>query len=172
MLGIEPCPIDLASLLPLFCYQDLLTLILFMKSCHTGLVFLVKCVSHVILKSISDVFGSQIAQFCFLSFVDSIVFLEEWIKVAWSHSHYFAFWLAGREPPSPGWQLWECALLNNSVVNHKFAYLFSFCVCLNACHVPETVHCAFGEIKMNKGDSWHHGADSPEKGLQSLQDYA
>ena len=82
ILGTEPRLTDLASLLPLFCYQDLLSLILYMKSCHIGFVFLVKCVSNVILKSISDVFGSQIAQFCFLSFVDSIVFLEEWIKVA------------------------------------------------------------------------------------------
>lgn len=62
-------------------------------------------------------------------------------------------------------------LLNESVVNCKFAYLFSFCVSVNACHMPEAVHCAFGERKMNKGDSGHQGADSPEKGLGCIHDH-
>lgn len=120
-----------------------------MKSCHIGLVFWLKCVSHVILKSLSDlIFGSQIAQFYFLSFVDNIMFLEDWIKVAWSCSHYFdPGWLTG---PTHPWQLWECALLNDTLVNSKFAYLFSLCVSLNAYPVQEVVHYAFGAIKMSK----------------------
>lgn len=55
-----------------------------MKSCHIGPVFLLRCVSHIVLKSLSDlIFGSQIAQFHFLPFVDNVC-SEEWVRVAGS----------------------------------------------------------------------------------------
>lgn len=98
-LGTEQHPIDLAPLLPLFCHQDLLRFILFMKSCHISLVFL-SVFLMLFLNAFSNLFGSQMAQFCFLSFVDSIMFSEEWIKVAWSLSHYSAFWSAVRNQPT------------------------------------------------------------------------
>lgn len=81
------------------------------------------------------------AQCCFLSLVDNVMFLGGRMEVAQSHSPPFAFWLAMRKPRP------QLRYLNDSVVvvSCQFAHMFSFRGFLNAHSAKGALLLVFGK---------------------------
>jgi hypothetical protein len=134
VLGTKPHPIDWSSFLSLFYHQDWLRVTLSMKSCRLAPFSYLSVFFHVILKSISDLIGSQVAQFCFLSFVD-VMFLKKWIKVASSRLRYFVFWLSVTEPTDSSCEKGHCCMAQLSIV---------ICILVFPLYLTECLPCARG----------------------------
>lgn len=112
-----------------------------MKSCHIGPVFLLKCVSHVILKSLSDlIFGSQIAQFRFLPFVDNVMCSEEWIQVAGSCGV-----IVGCDRPGPPGAAVRTCVVEGLTCPSEICVLAPLRASLNASPVREVCTSALGK---------------------------
>lgn len=117
-----------------------------MNSCHVGPVFLLRCVSHVILKSISDlVAGSPIAQFRFLPLVDDVVCSEDWIQGVEAAGSFLLGWLGCDRAAVRTCVTEGLTCLTESCL------LIPICASPNACaSMWEVVYLSSGERKMNK----------------------
>lgn len=117
-----------------------------MNSCHVGPVFLLRCVSHVILKSISDLIaGSQIAQFRFLPFVDDVVCSEDWIQGVEAAGSFLLGWVGCDRAAV------RTCVTEGLTCPSESCLLIPICASPNACaSMREVVYLSSGERKMNK----------------------